>query len=74
MLSWWLLLLCQTVSVLASSTTRIENILGKFQDDIADSLKTKANTLRNILIALDFKRSDDVRKAIQKLEEFGKGI
>lgn len=69
-----LTLLSLAVLACASSTAvAIENHLEKFNKEVNDSLKTKINTLRNILLQLDFKQTDDVKKALIKMDEFNKG-
>lgn len=57
----------------ASTAVAIEKHLENFNKEVNDSLKTKINTLRNILLSLDFKQTADAKKALLKMEEFTKG-
>lgn len=60
--------------LLASQTVRIEEQLEKYKNELFDSMTAKVTTLRNRLIVLDFKKSDDLKMALSKLEEFGQGL
>ena len=70
-----ILALLSSLALLYASSTAvaIEHHLEAFNKEVNDSLKTKINTLRNILLQLDFKQTDDVKKALVKMGEFNKG-
>lgn len=57
----------------SSQAAKVEAILEKYKAEVTDSLKTKTNTLRNLLVGLDFRQSDGIRTAIGKLKDFQKG-